>query len=66
MLESLSLNYLNFMSKILTDTIQTKKGPCFSVDAKVINPANYSVLMNFMREGFVAESQGYLLTMRKY
>jgi hypothetical protein len=33
---------------------------------EVINPANYYVLMNSMREDFVAESQGYLLAMRKY
>jgi hypothetical protein len=36
------------------------------VDAKeVINPANYFLLMNFERKGFVAESQGYLLVNRK-
>jgi len=39
-----------------------QKGHRFSVDAKeVINPANYSVLINFVRESFVAESQSYLL-----
>ncbi len=39
-----------------------KKGPRLSVDTKeVINPANYSVLINFVRESFVAESQSYLL-----
>jgi hypothetical protein len=33
---------------------------------EVINPANYFLLMNFEREGFVAESQGYLLVKIKY
>ena len=31
----------------------------------VINPANYSVLMNFVKEGFVAEGQYYLIVKSK-
>jgi hypothetical protein len=36
------------------------------VDAKeVINPAKYSMLMNFVKEDFVAETQSYLLMKTK-
>jgi hypothetical protein len=53
------------MIKILVGNTD-KKGPPFSKDAKeVINPANYSMLMNFLREGFVAEIQSYVLLKTK-
>jgi hypothetical protein len=53
------------MSKILVGNTD-KKGPPLSVDAKeVINPANCSMWMNFVREDVVAETQSYLLVKTK-
>ena len=55
------------MSKIQVGNTQTKKAlGSQHIRKKVISPANNSMLMDFVKEGFVAENQGYLSVKAKY